>query len=122
MVITTAPDREEAENLAEGILQNRLAACVQMADIRSFFFWEGAVQKENEFVLSIKTTEARYIALEEYILEYHPYDVPEIIKLPVTGGLPGYLNWLDSSTGGELEKKDKNDPKDSKDTKDQEVQ
>ena len=98
MVITTAPDREEAENLADGILNNHLAACVQMADIRSFFLWEGATQKESEVALYIKTTEARYIDLEAYILEYHPYDVPEIIKLPVTGGLPGYLNWLDSTT------------------------
>ncbi|WP_076791742.1 divalent-cation tolerance protein CutA [Chlorobium sp. KB01] len=101
MVITTTPDREEAEHLAEGILENRLAACIQMADIRSFFLWEGAMQKEDEVVLSIKTTEARYSELEAYILEFHPYDVPEIIKLQVTGGLPGYLNWLDSTTGNE---------------------
>jgi periplasmic divalent cation tolerance protein len=98
MVITTAPDREEAENLADGILNNRLAACVQMADIRSFFLWEGALQKESEVALYIKTTEARYNALEAYIQEYHPYDVPEIIKLPIAGGLPGYLDWLDSTT------------------------
>ena len=98
IVITTAPDREEAENLAEGILDNRLAACVQMADIRSFFLWEGAMQKESEVALYIKTTEARYSDLEAYIQEYHSYDVPEIIKLPVTGGLPGYLNWLESTT------------------------
>ena len=98
MVITTIPDREEAENLADGILNNRLAACVQMADIRSFFLWEGALQKESEVALYIKTTEARYSDLETYIQEYHPYDVPEIIKLPVTGGFPGYLNWLDSTT------------------------
>ena len=98
IVITTAPDREEAEKLAEGILDNRLAACVQMADIRSFFLWEGAMQKESEVALYIKTTEARYSDLEAYIQEYHSYDVPEIIKLPVTGGLPGYLNWLDSTT------------------------
>jgi periplasmic divalent cation tolerance protein len=98
IVITTAPDREKAENLAEGILCNRLAACVQMTDIRSFFLWEGAMQKESEVALSIKTTEARYSDLEAYILENHPYDIPEIIKLPVTGGLPAYLNWLDSTT------------------------
>jgi periplasmic divalent cation tolerance protein len=98
MVITTAPDRQEAENLAEGILGNKLAACVQMADIRSFFLWDGALQKEDEVALSIKTTEKRYAELEAYIREYHPYDVPEIIKLPVTGGLPGYLAWLDSTT------------------------
>ena len=98
IVITTAPDREEAENLAEGILGNRLAACVQMTDIRSFFLWEGVMQKESEVALYIKTTEARCSELEAYILENHSYDVPEIIKLPLTGGLPAYLNWLDSTT------------------------
>ncbi len=98
MVITTVPDQEEAEKMAEGILESRLAACVQMADIRSFFLWEGELQKESEVALSIKTTEARYSKLEAYIEEYHPYDVPEIIKLPITGGLPGYLNWLDETT------------------------
>lgn len=100
MVITTAPDREEAEKLAEGILRNRLAACVQMSDIRSFFLWEGALQREEEVALTIKTTDKRYAELEAYIREYHPYDVPEIIKVPVTGGLPGYLGWLDETTTG----------------------
>jgi periplasmic divalent cation tolerance protein len=99
MVITTAPNREIAEKLAEGILESRLAACVQMAEIRSFYIWEGALQKEGEVALSIKTTEACYCNLEAHILEHHPYDVPEIIKLSITGGLPSYLDWIDSSTG-----------------------
>jgi periplasmic divalent cation tolerance protein len=113
MVITTLPDQEEAENMAEGILNNHLAACVQMTGIRSFFLWEGGLQKEGEVLLCIKTTEARYSKLEAYIEEYHPYDVPEIIKLPIIGGLPGYLNWLDMTTGndsketGMKEQKDK---------------
>ena len=98
MVITTAPSRDIAEKLAEGILELRLAACVQMAEIRSFYIWEGELQKESEVALYIKTTEAQYSKLEAYIEEYHPYDVPEIIKLPITGGLPGYLNWLDMTT------------------------
>ncbi len=98
MVITTAPSREIAEKLAEAILEHRLAACVQMAEIRSFYIWEGVLQKEGEVALYIKTTEACYCNLEAHILEHHPYDVPEIIKLQITGGLPGYLNWLDSAT------------------------
>ena len=99
MVITTAPDREVAETLAERILNNKLAACIQMADIRSYFLWEGSLLKEKEVALYIKTTEARYSDLEVYLAEIHPYDVPEIIKLPVTAGFPGYLDWLDSTTG-----------------------
>jgi len=98
MVITTAPNRETAENLAESILNNRLAACIQMSDIRSFFLWEGKLHKDGEVALSIKTTEARYRDLEAHILKHHPYDVPEIIMLPITSGLPAYLDWLDAST------------------------
>ncbi|MBM3162807.1 MAG: divalent-cation tolerance protein CutA [Chlorobi bacterium] len=98
MVITTIPGREEAEELAEGILENRLAACVQMTGIRSFFLWEGALQREAEILLLVKTTTARYPALEAYIGEYHPYDVPEIIRIPITAGLAGYLSWLDATT------------------------
>ncbi|NTU91212.1 MAG: divalent-cation tolerance protein CutA, partial [Chlorobiaceae bacterium] len=60
VVITTTPDRQEAERLAEGILRNRLAACIQMSDIRSMFFWEDELQREDEVVLTIKTTEKRY--------------------------------------------------------------
>lgn len=98
MVITTTPNRETAEKLAERILNNHLAACVQMADIRSFFIWEGKLQKEGEVLLSIKTTKACYSKLEAHILEHHPYEVPEIIMLPITGGLPGYLGWIDVAT------------------------
>jgi periplasmic divalent cation tolerance protein len=98
MVITTVPNREAAENLAESILNDRLAACVQMADIRSFFIWEGKLQKEGEVALHIKTTEARYHELEAHILEHHPYEVPEIIMLPITAGLPAYLGWIDAAT------------------------
>lgn len=99
VVVTTAPDREEAGKLARGILENRLAACVQMSDIRSLFLWEGTMQREEEVALTIKTTDRRYAELEAYIAEYHSYDVPEIIRIPVTGGLPGYLSWLDDTTG-----------------------
>ncbi|AAM72832.1 MAG TPA: divalent-cation tolerance protein CutA [Chlorobaculum sp.] len=99
MVITTAPSREEAEKLAQGILENCLAACVHLSDIRSFFFWDGEMQNDDEVSLFIKTTKKRYDALESYIQEYHPYDVPEIIQLPITGGSPEYLAWLDAMTG-----------------------
>ncbi|NTU52961.1 MAG: divalent-cation tolerance protein CutA [Chlorobiaceae bacterium] len=99
MVITTAPNREEAEKMAQGILENRLAACVQLSDIRSFFFWDGEIQQDDEVSLFIKTTTKRYADLESYIREYHPYDVPEIIQLPITAGLPEYLAWLDATTG-----------------------
>ncbi|UWX58156.1 divalent-cation tolerance protein CutA [Chlorobaculum sp. MV4-Y] len=100
MVITTVPDRNEAEKLAQGILENHLAACVHLSDIHSFFFWDGQIQDDNEVSLFIKTTTKRYDALESYIQEYHPYDVPEIIQLPIIGGSPEYLAWLDATTSG----------------------
>ena len=99
MVITTVPDRETAEGLVTGILENRLAACIQIADTRSFFLWEGKMQKENEVALHIKTTEVCYENLEHYIKKCHPYRVPEIIKIPIIGGFPGYLDWIYSVSG-----------------------
>jgi len=100
IVIATAPDDSVAESLAEGILSERLAACIHLHDIRSRYVWEGKLSRDEEIVLWIKTQESQYGRLEAYIQEHHPYDLPEILKVPVTGGLPGYLDWLGESTGG----------------------
>ena len=99
IVMTTAPDAAVAETLAEGLLQERLAACIHIQDIRSRYVWEGKLCKEQETALWIKTLEKHYERIETYILERHPYDLPEIIKVPVTGGLPGYLKWLADRAG-----------------------
>lgn len=98
MVMTTVTGRDEAERLAEGILRNRLGACVQMADVRSVFLWQGKVQREDEVLLLVKGVGERYEELEDYIRSHHSYDVPEILRLPVTGGFSDYLAWLDSVT------------------------
>jgi len=95
VVITTLPDRASAERLARTLVERRLAACVNLlAPCRSVYRWEGAVQQEDEHPLLIKTTAARYAALEEAIRADHPHDVPEIIALPVERGLAGYLEWV----------------------------
>lgn len=99
IVITTAPDSGTAERLAGGILEERLAACIHLHDIRSRYVWEGKLKRDDETMLWIKTKESRYEKLEAYILEHHPYDLPEIIKVPVTGGLAGYLDWIGRTTG-----------------------
>lgn len=99
IVLTTLPGEREAESLAEGILASRLGACIQVSPVRSFFVWDKEVRREEEVVLAIKTSGARYRELEAYILDYHPYDVPEIVKVPLEGGLPAYLEWLDAATG-----------------------
>lgn len=100
LVITTAPDKEVAGKLAEGLLTEGLAACIHMQDIDSRYLWEKKLCREQETVLWIKTLEKHYDSIETYILQHHPYDLPEIIKVPVTGGLPGYLKWIADTAAG----------------------
>ena len=100
LVTTTAPDREVADALSEGLLKEGLAACIHMQDIRSRYVWEAKLCKEEETVLWIKTLEKHYESIEEYILLHHPYDLPEIIKVSVSGGLPGYLKWVADTVRG----------------------
>jgi len=88
-----------AERLARTLVDQRLAACVNLlAPCRSFYRWEGAVQQDEEFPLLIKTTRARYPALESAIRDGHPAELPEIIAVPVEAGLAAYLEWVDSET------------------------
>lgn len=95
VVLTTAPNIEEAESLAEKIVDAKLAACVQvLPEMKSFYFWEGAVQKEPEHLLLIKTLPEKYEALESFILENHSYSVPEIVALDAERVSESYLGWL----------------------------
>lgn len=99
VVLTNVPDRAAAERLARTLVDQHLAACVNLlAPCRSFYRWEGAVQQDEEFPLLIKTTRARYPALETAIREAHPAELPEIIAVPVEVGLPAYLEWVDAET------------------------
>ncbi|QQS40977.1 MAG: divalent-cation tolerance protein CutA [Acidobacteriota bacterium] len=96
IVFTTTPDRQQAESLAEAIVNKRLAACVQiLPEMTSFYFWEGKVQKEPEHLLLIKTLESSYEALEAFILENHSYDEPEIVAVEASEVSEGYLKWLE---------------------------
>jgi periplasmic divalent cation tolerance protein len=95
VVLTTAPNIEEAESLAEKIVEARLAACVQvLPEMNSFYFWEGAVRREPEHLLLIKTLPEKYEALQSFILENHSYSVPEIVALKASEVSGGYLDWL----------------------------
>ena len=95
VVFVTAPEGEAAVELARQVVGQQLAACVNLVPaLRSIYFWEGAVQDNAEQLLIIKTTGARYPALEARIKELHPYTVPEIIALPIVRGQPDYLQWL----------------------------
>jgi len=99
LVLTNLPDRPAAEKLAEALVSERLAACVNvLAPCRSVYRWKGALQNDEEIPVLVKTTAARYPALEAAILANHPYELPEIVALPVERGLAGYLSWVAEET------------------------
>ena len=94
IAIVTIP-RDEATGLAKGLVEARLAACVNMVPkIESVFWWEGKIQHDEESLLIIKTTQLKVEAMISYVQEHHPYDIPEIITLSLAEGLPDYLNWV----------------------------
>ena len=99
-VLTTVDSSEAANKLASSVVDARLAACVQVVGpIRSFYRWEGKVNNDEEYQLWAKTTDAKYSELEAHILTEHSYDVPEIIRIPITGGSDAYLSWIDAEVG-----------------------
>jgi periplasmic divalent cation tolerance protein len=99
LVITNLPNLESAEKLAGLLVGQRLAACVNiLAPCRSVYRWNEAIQTDVEFPLLIKTTGERYAALEAAIRANHPYELPEIIAVPIGRGLPAYLQWVESET------------------------
>lgn len=99
IVMTTCPAEQAAEALAEQIVDARLAACVQvLPQITSIYRWEGDVQKENEFLLLIKTLPEKWAELKEFITQRHSYDVPEIVAIPSSSVLATYLDWLRENT------------------------
>lgn len=99
LILCTAPNDEVAATLARGIVEAKLAACVSIVpSVRSIYVWKGELEDESEVQLLIKTRRARYEALERWILENHPYDVPEIIALPIERGSKRYLAWLEEQT------------------------
>src|SRR5690606_15852902 len=97
--ISNLPDRPAAEAVATALVQRRAAACVNiLAPCRSIYRWEGAVEQADEVPLLIKSTADRYDLVEAVIHELHPYEVPEIIALPLERGLPAYLAWIENET------------------------
>jgi len=91
---TTCETTDDAERLGRLLVENRLAACVQIgAAIRSIYPWNGRVEVSEETPLSIKTTEARVESLKEALDAHHPYEVPELVVLPVQDGLSAYFDW-----------------------------
>ena len=99
LVLTNLPDRTSAEKLADALVEGRAAACVNiLSPCRSVYRWKGALQRDEEHPVLAKTTADRYDALEALIRANHPYELPEIIAVPVERGLPAYLDWVAAET------------------------
>ncbi|KVW96694.1 divalent-cation tolerance protein CutA [Thiobacillus denitrificans] len=99
LVLTNLPDVASAEKLARALIECRAAACVNVLPAcPSIYRWQGAVEVATEIPLLIKTTRAAYPLVEEVIRTQHPYDVPELIAISITDGLPAYLDWLAMET------------------------
>ena len=100
IVLTTMPDRAQAEALAGRLLEQKLAACINLLPpMTSMYTWQGRVEKEDEHLMLIKTRTSRYEDLAVTVREHHPYEVPELIAVDIVAGLPEYLDWVGESTG-----------------------
>lgn len=101
LVITTIDDPEAARRLAKSLVEGRAAACVNIVpSVLSVYRWKGEVEEGNEYLLLMKTTEDAFEALSKAVSELHPYDLPELIALPVESGSRGYLEWIRGSVSG----------------------
>jgi len=102
VLLASFPDRAGAQAFAEALLRQRLAACVNlMAPCTSVYRWKGALETAEEVPVVIKTRASLYPAVEAELRRLHPYEVPELLALPVQAGLPAYLEWIAAETGGE---------------------
>ena len=109
LVITNLPDRGAAMSLAHTLVDERLAACVNvLADCTSVYRWQGKSETTGEVPVFIKTLEQHYARLEQLLKAMHPYELPEIIAVPISSGLPSYLKWIENETLG-LEPLDSDD-------------
>jgi len=100
VVYCTCPDQTVAERIAETVVREHLAACANIVPgLISIYRWQGQVQRDLELLLIMKTREVVYWLLEARIRELHPYDVPDIVALPIQAGSAAYLDWLAENTG-----------------------
>ena len=98
IIISTFADKESAKSTAKLLVEQQLAACVQMFPIESVYLWKDEICEDDEVVLFIKSKTNLFDKILTIIKTNHPYDVPEIVQIPITDGLPDYLRWIDDST------------------------
>jgi periplasmic divalent cation tolerance protein len=99
LILTALPERAGAEALVRELLAARLAACVQIgAMVQSLYHWRGQIETADEIPIAIKTRAELYPRVEEAIRQRHPYELPEIVAVPITCGLPAYLDWIAAET------------------------
>jgi len=97
LILCTCPDRDTSEKIAKRLVEGRLAACVNiLPGLTSVYTWQDRLETAEEHLLLIKSTRDCYPLIERTIRDLHPYDLPEIIALPIARGLPDYLNWIDA--------------------------
>lgn len=98
-MLCTCPGNTVAAEIATALIEHNLAACVnRLTGVKSWYRWEGHLQQEEEVLLLIKTTRDRYADAEAAIRRLHPYELPEVIAVPITVGSEGYLNWIVNAT------------------------
>jgi periplasmic divalent cation tolerance protein len=100
LAFTTLGSEEDAAKLARELVERRIVACVNLSGpVRSFYRWKGNLEDDREYLLLMKTRTERFSDLEDVLQELHPYDVPELIAVPITLGSAAYLGWVDENVG-----------------------
>ena len=103
LILSTTPDRETAAALARTLVEDKLAACVNLIpQVTAIYEWQGRLEESSEVLLLIKTTKHNYLAVESALRAQHPYELPEILAVPVDQGLPGYLDWVERCTNTDI--------------------
>ncbi len=98
VILITAPTAEEGKKLAKGLVQEKLAACVNVVtQVESFYWWEGKIEHANEVLLVVKTLAEKESQIETWVRTHHSYSVPEVIRLSIIEGSQPYLTWLKES-------------------------
>jgi periplasmic divalent cation tolerance protein len=97
LIMVTTGARDDAERIGEGLVVEHLAACCSVVPtVHSIYYWDNQLQREHEALLLVRTVESNAAAVQEFVRTHHEYELPEIIQVPIEGGSPAYLSWLEN--------------------------